>query len=175
MRIVGYVRQGAGRTDADSAFAQSERVRRWVRDTGHDLVAICQDSGPLGSASDELDRPGYRALLDIVRADDADAVVVGSLGALSSDVVLQEIMIADIRSAGATVIATDEADIAILLDADEDHVRMIVRDVVDRVIDYRARFTDTGAQERRPDDHDGGDDDGSQHVVIRLIEGAGGA
>lgn len=173
MRIVGYVRQGAGRTDADTAFAQAERVRRWVRDTGNDLVAVCQDAGPIGSGRDDLDRPGYRAMMDIVRADDADAVVVGSLAALSSDVVLQEIMIADIRSHGATVVATDEADIATLLDADEDQVRMVVRDVVDRVIEYRSRFAHDDATPDSAAD-DSGDDDGSHDVVIRLIEGTGG-
>ena len=44
MRIAGYVREIPGHEQADTAFAQSERIRRWVRDTGNDLIAMCQDT-----------------------------------------------------------------------------------------------------------------------------------
>lgn len=137
MNIAGYVRQAPGHKDPDSAFAQSERIRRWVRDAGHELVAMCQDHR---ATSTSFDRPGLRALLDIVRAGRVDAVVVGSLAAFSPDVVTQEIIIVDIKEAGSTVIATDEHDLTALSDATDDHTRMIVRDIVSKVHRYQVAY-----------------------------------
>lgn len=137
MRVAGYIRQIPGTEQADTAFAQSERIRRWVRDTGNELVATCQDEG---FAAATADRTGYRALLDIVRSSSTDAVVIANLEALSSDKMLQEIMLADLRSSGVTVIATDEADIEALRDAADDPARIVVRDVVAKVAEYREAF-----------------------------------
>ena len=95
MKIVGYVREAPGRSDTDSTFAQTERIRRWALDSGNDVVAICQDHR---DASSPTDRTGYRALIDIVRAGTADAVVVATLDALSPDKIRQEIMLVDIRA-----------------------------------------------------------------------------
>jgi hypothetical protein len=144
MRIAGYVRQTPGLSEPDTAFAQSERVRRWVRDTGNDLIAVCQDHH---TASSALDRPGLKALLDIVRSGGADAVVVADLKALSPDKISQEIMIADIRRAGVFLIATTEADLALLRDGAEDHTRIVVRDIVDRVGEYKEAFGLSGNDE----------------------------
>jgi DNA invertase Pin-like site-specific DNA recombinase len=144
MKIAGYVRQTPGRTDPDTAFAQSERIRRWVADTSNELIAVCQDHH---SASAPTDRPGFKALLDIARSQGADAVVVASLSALSPDKMTQEIMIQDLRRAGATVIATDEADIVALQAAEGDHARMLVRDVLARIAEYREAFGLSGEVE----------------------------
>ncbi|MFV1969399.1 MAG: recombinase family protein [Acidimicrobiia bacterium] len=144
MRIAGYVRQTPGRTDPDTAFAQSERIRRWVADTSNELIAVCQDHH---AASAPSDRPGFKALLDIARSQDADAVVVASLSALSPDKMTQEIMIQDLASAGATLIATDEADIAALQGADDDHARMLVRDILARFAEYIEAFGLSGEVE----------------------------
>lgn len=144
MKIAGYVRQTPGRTDPDTAFAQSERIRRWVADTSNELIAICQDHH---AASAPADRPGFKALLDIARSQGADAVVVASLSALSPDKMTQEIMIQDLRRAGTTVIATDEADTAALQGGESDHARMLVRDVLARIAEYREAFGLSGEVE----------------------------
>jgi len=137
MNIAGYVRQAPGHADPDSTFAQSERIRRWVRDTGHELIAVCQDHG---TTSTPFERPGLRALLDIVRAGRVDAVVIASLAALSPDVVTQEIIVVDLKEAGATVIATDEHDLEALREGADDHTRMIVRDIVAKVHEYQGAY-----------------------------------
>lgn len=170
MRVAGYVRQTPGRTDPDTAFAQGERVRRWVLDTANELIAVCQDHH---SSSAATDRPGFKALLDIVRSGGADAVVVANLSALSPDKMTQEIMIQDIRSADATLIATDDDDIERLGTADHDHARMVVRDVLARIAEYRSAFGLSGDAEPSveaavtpPVDADAG---GSTDVVVELI------
>lgn len=137
MRIAGYVRETPGRTQADTAFAQSERIRRWATDSGNDLIAICQDHHHASSPSD---RAGYRALVEIARSGGVDAVVLATLEALSPDKMMQEIMITDLRISGTTVISTGEDDLAILRDGGEDHARVIVRDVVHKLAEYREAF-----------------------------------
>ncbi len=144
MRIAGYVRQTPGLSDPDTAFAQSERVRRWVRDTGNELIAVCQDHH---AASAPSDRPGFKALLDMVRSGGVDAVVIATLSALSPDKVLQEIMITDLRAAGVSVIATGDEDLIALRDGGDDHTRILVRDVVARLAEYNEAFGLSGSDE----------------------------
>jgi len=144
MKIAGYVRQTPGRQDPDTAFAQSERIRRWVLDTSNELIAVCQDHH---AASAPGERPGFKALLEVARRGGADAVVVASLNALSPDMMTQEIMIQDLRRSGVTVIATDEDDIETLRSANDDHARMIVRDVVAKINEYSDAFGLSGEAE----------------------------
>ena len=167
MRIAGYVRQTPGLKDPDTAFAQSERVRRWVRDTGNDLVAMCQDHHAHVAPTD---RPGFKALLNIVRNNNADAVVIANLHALSPDKITQEIMITDLHAAGATVIATGKADLEVLRTAADDHARMIVRDVVAKYSEYRSAFglSDIGEPTAGMRDSDDGGAE-KRDVVVELI------
>jgi len=171
VQVAGYVREAPGRGQSDTAFTQTERIRRWALDTGNDVIAVCQDRR---SAASPDDRPGYRALLEIVRSGSADAVVISSLAALSPDKMLQEIMIVDLRNAGATVIATEEADLAALGAAGSDHTRLVVRDVVAKVAEYREAFGLSGEAgivnaHFAPRDED---DDG-HNVVVELIAPTG--
>lgn len=173
MNIVGYVRQTPGRTDPDSAFAQSERIRRWAQDAGHDIIAICQDHDSSVSPSD---RAGFRALLEIVRNNGADAVVVGNLDALSPDIIMQEIMLVDLRAAGCNIIATESADLDVLMNTEDDHARMVVRDTMAKVHEYADAYGLTGVYEPSVAIPDGSAGDTGQSsstdgtdVVIELI------
>jgi len=171
LNIAGYVRQTPGRTDPDTAFAQSERIRRWASDAGHDVIAICQDHH---ISTSPTDRPGFRALLEIVRSERAEAVVVGNLSALSPDIMMQEIMLVDIRAAGCNVIATEPEDLELLMNTEQDHARMIVRDTVAKVHQYSKAYGLTGINEPTvhpavvSDDIEPSD---TTDVVIELITG----
>ncbi|MGI9641259.1 MAG: recombinase family protein [Acidimicrobiia bacterium] len=136
MRVVAYVRELPGNQQPDTAFAQSERIRRWVRDSGNELVATCEDL----AATSPSDRPGFKALVDIVRSGTVDAVVLADVTALASDKVDQEIILSDLRFAGVTVISTSIDDHALLHASSDDHIRIVVRDVVAKVTDYRDAY-----------------------------------
>jgi len=138
VRVVGYVRESPGLADTETAYAQGERIRRWVAHHGHHLVAVCRD---VRTPSGEVHREGYRALLHIVRAGDADAVVVSELGVLSPDKVMQEIMIHDLRSHGVTVVSTDPREADELIDPPHDATRLVIRDVLARAADYAEEFS----------------------------------
>jgi len=172
VRIAGYVRETRGRAQPDTAFAQSERIRRWASDSGNDLIAVCQDHH---HAAASADRPGYRALTEIVRSGTVDAVVVGTLLALSADKMMQEIMISDLRLGGATVISTDVDDLAVLRDGADDHARMVVRDIVHKLTEYREAFGLSGESDGSvaPDPEGEIDDRDYTDVVVELIAPTG--
>jgi DNA invertase Pin-like site-specific DNA recombinase len=145
-----------------------------VKDTGNELVTMCQDHG---SAASPTDRPGFKALLDVIRNGNADSVVVASLHSLSPDKVMQEIMITDIRVSGVTLIATSDDDLEILADGGDDHTRMVVRDIVTRVSEYREAFGLSGSETPSVKADDGGriTDAGlnTTDVVVKLIAPTG--
>ena len=130
MRVVGYVRDSPDPSEAEPAFAQAERVRRWISDSGHQLVAICQDVRTPGRP---LGRDGYRAMIGIIGTGEAQAVLLPFLDALSPDKVTQEIMLWDLRTRGIAVLSASEADLPQLSDPPEDSLRILVRDVLAKV------------------------------------------
>ena len=133
MRVVGYVREAPGPQEGESAYAQSERIRRWIADAGHHLVAVCQDIRTPGR---ELGRDGFRALLGIVSAGQVDAVVLPELAVLSPDKVSQEIMMWDLRRRDVSIVTTDESEVHALEDPPSDSSRMLLRDVLAKIGQY---------------------------------------
>jgi len=127
VRVVGYVRDASGPSEVEPAFAQAEKVRRWVAEAGHQLVAICQDVRTPGHA---LGRHGFRALIGIIEAGEADGVVVPDLAILSADKVTQEVMLWDLRSRDVVIMSTNEDDVDALSDHPPEQLRTIVRDVL---------------------------------------------
>jgi len=140
MRVVGYVREASSLAEGETAFAQSERIRRWTSDSGHHLVATCQDGR---DPTQPLGRDGFRALLDIARSGNADALVISELSVLSSDKVTQEVMLDYLRGLGLTIVSTSETDHDELLELPDDHTRLVVRDVIAKVDDFRKEFPET--------------------------------
>lgn len=131
MRVVGYVREPADPSVAAPVFTQQEELRRFAAERGHRLVAICQDLHSPGSSPR---RDGYAGLIGVVASGAVDAVVVPRLDTFSSDTIVQEIVIWDLRSRGVKVISAEEED-ARLIDRSQatDPSRMVIRDVLERV------------------------------------------
>jgi DNA invertase Pin-like site-specific DNA recombinase len=131
MRVAGYVRELAA--GGGSLYAQSERVRRWASEQGYKLIAMCQDvRDPNGEPRGE----GFRALMEVVGAHHADAVVVPSLETLSPDLLVQEVILHDLRRRDVRVISTLEDEARTLADARLDPARLLIRDILDRKVEY---------------------------------------
>jgi hypothetical protein len=144
---VGYIRETPDPQEGDAGFAQAERIRRWVNDKGHRLVAVCQDVRALGHP---LGREGYQALVGIVAAGQVDAVVVPNLETLSPDKVIQEVMVWDLRRRGVAVLSTGADELPLLENATTDHIRMLVRDVLAKADRHHALVGTIGATEGEP-------------------------
>ncbi|MDX2345118.1 MAG: recombinase family protein [Acidimicrobiia bacterium] len=125
MRIVGYIREASA--EGEPAFAQSEKIRRWINENGHRLVALCQDVRTPGHS---VGREGLQSIVGIISAGQVDAVVVPSLGTFSADKVTQEVIMSALRLNEVTLLSTDPDDIDMLTDPPADNLRMIVRDVL---------------------------------------------
>ena len=137
VRVIGYVRDAPGPDSGNTVFFQSERIRRWVAHNRCQLVAVCQDTLG-GDAAD--DRDGYRSLLGIISAGHVDTVLIPNLAVLSADIMVQEIMLHDLRLRGVSVISTDDADLLALSDPATDPGRLLIRDVLTKQQNYRGRF-----------------------------------
>ena len=131
VRVVGYIREAS--SEGEPAFAQSERIRRWINENGHRLVALCQDVRTPGHA---VGREGLQSIVGIVSAGQVDAVVVPSLDTFAADKVSQEVIMSALRVNGVTLLSTDTADIDQLSDTPTDKLRLIIRDVLAK----QARF-----------------------------------
>jgi len=134
MRVVAYLREAVDPAEDRPAFAQQEEIRRHAAIHGLNVVAICQDVPRPGLT---LGREGYRSLLGIIRSGNAEAVLLPGVETLSADLVIQEIMLWDLRARGARVLSTDAADTDVLGPEPANATRRFVRDVLSRVAEYR--------------------------------------
>ena len=130
MNVVGYIRE-LSTAESGEMFAQSERVRRWVARNGYHLVALCQDA-----SGTSRDRVGFKALLGLAGRGQADLVVIPGLETLSSDKVVQEIMLDRLRSHRLAVVSTEESEHELIATPSTDPARMLIRDVLFRVDQY---------------------------------------
>jgi len=174
VRVVGYIRETPDPNEGEPAFAQGERLRRWVADRGHQLVAVCQDLRVPGHA---LGRDGFKAMIGIIERDEADAVLVSELAILSSDKVAQEVAVYEIRRRGSRVITSDDAELELLDPMPEDRIRMVIRDVLEKAERLQAALEpgpEPHAAEPQPEREPATDDDSTGEpeevgVVIELI------
>ena len=160
MRVVAYVREAADPAGDRPAFVQQEEIRRFAAAHGLQVVALCQDVRSPGSA---LGREGYLSLLRVLAGGNAQAVLLPGVATLSSDLVVQEIMLWDLRSRGAKVLSTDPADLEVLAASPPDANRQFVRHVLARVAEHGALAGATPASVAapRPAPEDG--------VVVSLV------
>jgi hypothetical protein len=160
VRVVGYVRESADPDAGASAYAQQEEIRRHAAEHGHHLVAVCQDARVPG---EPLGRHGYLGLLGVIASDAVDAVVIPGISTLSSDQIVQEIMLWDLRSRGVQVLSTRDDDLPLLdPEADPEPSRMVIRDVLERVGEHARGI---GADRLGPNDVLGTSD-----VLIHIVE-----
>ena len=160
MRVVAYVREAADPAGDRPAFVQQEEIRRFAAAHGLQVVALCQDVRSPGRA---LGREGYLSLLGVLASGNAAAVLLPGLATLSSDLVVQEIMLWDLRSRGALVLSTDPGDLDALAAAPPDADRQFVRHVLARVAEHGAlaAASPTGPPEAVATGEDG--------VVVSLV------
>jgi len=161
VRVVGYIREAPSLEEGETAFAQSEQIRRWASEAGHHLIATCQDGR---DPTRPLARDGYRALLDIARSGSADALIVSDLSVISPDKVTQEIMLDYLRELGLTIVSTNASDHDELRAIPGDHTRLIVRDVIAKVESFRREFAESDAVDPPATTDSGGGD-----VIVQLM------
>lgn len=108
MRLVGYVRVSriAGREGESfiSTSVQRERCEGFAQAHGHAIIAWHEDLDQPGS---HMNRPGFIAAMNMIRAGEADGIIVARLNRFARSILGAAIAIRDIEEAGGHLVAVD--------------------------------------------------------------------
>jgi len=139
---VAYMRcSGLGQNDGDTWDRQEAAISKYAR--GADLAVAdgdwFRDVGVSGTK--DLDsRPGLAALLDRIESNGVRVVLVENATRLARDLMVSEVILAQLRDAGCRVIACDSGH-DLIDDADDDPTRRLIRQVLGAVAEFDRRVT----------------------------------
>jgi len=128
--VIGYVRTLAwGPANETEPEPQEEAVRSWAESGGHRLVAIVHDEMVPGCEGLEY-RLALARALEMLGGGSAKSMVVARLDRLADDPVVQELLVAEIRTSGGSVFTADAGEQGELESGPTDTVRAVVRRVL---------------------------------------------
>lgn len=138
---VAYLRcSGLGQNDGDTWDRQQAAIRKYASGAG---LTVADDDWfrDVGvSGTKDLDsRPGLAALLDRVENNGVRVVLVENATRLARDLLIGEVILAQLRDAGCTVIDCDSG--TNLIDDSDDPTRRLIRQVLGAVAEFDRRVT----------------------------------
>lgn len=139
---VAYLRcSGLGQADGDTWDRQRASISKYASRKGLtvDTADWFQDVGVSGT-KDLGDRPGLAALLDRVETNGVRVVLVENASRLARDLLVSEVILAQLRDAGCTVIDCDSGT-DLITDSDDDPTRRLIRQVLGAVAEFDRRVT----------------------------------
>lgn len=133
-QAVTYLRvSGKGQRHGDGFPRQREVISRFAKAQGCVLADEFTDTGISGTRDLE-DRPGLAALLDRVEHNGVKTVLVENASRLARDLMVQEVIISQLREVGVRVIAADSGtDLTV---TDDDPTRTLIRQVLGAVSQF---------------------------------------
>lgn len=139
---VAYLRcSGLGQVDGDTFDRQREVIDKYAR--AHGVVVAdadwFQDEGVSG-AKDMDARPRLAALLDRVESNGVRVVLVENASRLARDLMVQEVILQQLRDAGCRVVACDSGT-DLIDECDDDPTRRLIRQVLGAVAEFDRRVT----------------------------------
>lgn len=140
IKAVSYLRcSGIGQIDGDTWDRQEASISKYAKSAGMDVVDSFRDEGVSGTK--ELDdRPGLAALLDRVESNGVSVVLVENATRLARDLMVSEVILQQLKDAGAIVIESDSGTNLTDLE-DEDPTRRLIRQVLGAVAEFDRRVT----------------------------------
>jgi DNA invertase Pin-like site-specific DNA recombinase len=126
---VGQVEDGGGLTD------QLEAIQAWADRNGHELTEPFSDKGISGAKGLD-DRPQLVDALELVKAREADGLVVSNLTRLARKAELQEWLFAEIKRLGGQLFSTSEAENQGLKADSNDPAAPMIRTILGAVAEY---------------------------------------
>jgi len=138
-KAVSYLRcSGLGQADGDTWDRQSAAIAKYAEGHGLEVVDEFRDAGVSGT-KDLDNRPGLAALLDRVESNGVKIVLLENATRLARDLMVGEVILQQLTSAGCKVIAADSGTD---LSADsDDPTRRLIRQVLGAVAEFDRRVT----------------------------------
>ena len=139
---VAYMRcSGIGQVDGDTWDRQEASVRKYAAANGLAVADLdwFRDEGVSGT-KDMGDRPGLAALLDRVESNGVRVVLVENATRLARDLMVSEVILAQLRDAGCRVISCDSGH-DLIDESDDDPTRRLIRQVLGAVAEFDRRVT----------------------------------
>jgi DNA invertase Pin-like site-specific DNA recombinase len=139
---VAYMRcSGLGQADGDTWDRQRASISKYASRRGLTVADTdwFQDVGVSGT-KDMGDRPGLAALLDRVESNGVRVVLVENASRLARDLLVSEVILAQLRDAGCTVIDCDSGT-DLVTESDDDPTRRLIRQVLGAVAEFDRRVT----------------------------------
>lgn len=138
VKAVSYVRvSGKGQAGGDGPERQRQAITRFAKSAGLTIVEEFSDIGVSG-VKDLGDRPGLAALLDRLESNGVRTVVVERADRLARDLMVSEVILAQLGRAGAKVLTADGADLSTTAD---DPTRTLIRQVLAAVAQFDKTVT----------------------------------
>ena len=139
VEAVGYLRcSGLGQVDGDTWDRQSTAIAKYAKHHGLNVVDEFRDAGVSGT-KDLDNRPGLAALLDRVESNGVRVVLVENATRLARDLMVSEVILQQLTSAGCKVIVADSGT-DLTADTD-DPTRRLIRQVLGAVAEFDRRVT----------------------------------
>lgn len=133
-KAVSYLRvSGKGQIDGDGFPRQREAVTRFARAAGYEIVEEFRDEGVSGTKELEA-REGLSDLLARIRSNGVRVVIVERADRLARDLIVSELILAQLRDLGVKVYAAEGG--AELTVSDDDPTRKLIRQVLGAVAEF---------------------------------------
>jgi DNA invertase Pin-like site-specific DNA recombinase len=131
---LSYLRvSGKGQITGDGFPRQRDAIRRYAKAQGIALVEEYRDEGVSGTK--DLDhREGLGDLMARIRANGVRLVLVERADRLARDLMVSEVLLAEFRKLGVTVVAADSG--TDLTAGDDDPTRVLIRQVLGAVAQF---------------------------------------
>jgi DNA invertase Pin-like site-specific DNA recombinase len=110
MKAFSYLRvSGKGQIDGDGFKRQHDTIARYAKASRYEIVQEFQEKGVTGASAveDALDRPGLTDLFVAIKANGVRVVLVENATRIARDLMVSEIILAEFRKLGVTVISAD--------------------------------------------------------------------
>lgn len=139
---VAYLRcSGLGQADGDTWPRQEAAIKKYA--AAHGLTVAdgdwFRDEGVSGT-KDLDNRPGLARLLDRIESNGVRVVLVENATRLARDLMVSEVILAQLRDAGCRVISCDSG-VDLIDESDDDPTRRLIRQVLGAVAEFDRRVT----------------------------------
>jgi DNA invertase Pin-like site-specific DNA recombinase len=131
MQAFGYLRvSGRGQVDGDGFPRQLAAIHKYAESSGITVARVFHEKGVSG-AVDGMDRPAWVEMITGARNAGVNVVIIEKLDRLARELMIQERILADLRSRGVTLISVAEPDLC-----STDPTRTLLRQIMGAIAEY---------------------------------------